>query len=117
MYNFSGKGSQRGRFCLALICTEFFFCNEAPNRTVPIGYAGANVLVAPVRIHLHPKMKAPVRTPWFVGEDGFEPPKSKDSRFTVCPIWPLWNSPGLKPVRQLLAGKTGDILLDLLTLV
>ena len=28
-----------------------------------------------------------------VGEDGFEPPKSRDSRFTVCPIWPLWNSP------------------------
>ncbi len=26
----------------------------------------------------------------FVGADGFEPPKSKDSRFTVCPIWPLW---------------------------
>ncbi len=26
----------------------------------------------------------------FVGGDGFEPPKSKDSRFTVCPIWPLW---------------------------
>ncbi len=28
-----------------------------------------------------------------VGADGFEPPKSKDSRFTVCPIWPLWNTP------------------------
>ena len=28
-----------------------------------------------------------------VGKDGFEPPKSKDSRFTVCPIWPLWNLP------------------------
>ena len=31
----------------------------------------------------------------FVGKDGFEPPKSKDSRFTVCPIWPLWNLPEL----------------------
>ena len=30
---------------------------------------------------------------FFVGKDGFEPPKSKDSRFTVCPIWPLWNLP------------------------
>ena len=29
----------------------------------------------------------------FVGEDGFEPPKVKTSRFTVCPIWPLWYSP------------------------
>ena len=28
-----------------------------------------------------------------VGEDGFEPPKVKTSRFTVCPIWPLWYSP------------------------
>ena len=26
----------------------------------------------------------------FVGSDGFEPPKAKASRFTVCPIWPLW---------------------------
>ena len=30
----------------------------------------------------------------FVGADGFEPPKAKASRFTVCPIWPLWNTPG-----------------------
>ena len=30
---------------------------------------------------------------FFVGADGFEPPKSKDSRFTVCPIWPLWKTP------------------------
>ena len=28
-----------------------------------------------------------------MGADGFEPPKSKDSRFTVCPIWPLWKTP------------------------
>ena len=28
-----------------------------------------------------------------VGTDGFEPPKVKTSRFTVCPIWPLWNMP------------------------
>ncbi len=28
-----------------------------------------------------------------VGEDGFEPPKAYASRFTVCPIWPLWYSP------------------------
>ena len=31
-----------------------------------------------------------------VGKDGFEPPKSKDSRFTVFPIWPLWYLPLLK---------------------
>ena len=30
-----------------------------------------------------------------VGRDGFEPPKVKTSRFTVCPIWPLWYLPGL----------------------
>ncbi len=28
-----------------------------------------------------------------VGKDGFEPPKAYASRFTVCPIWPLWNLP------------------------
>ena len=32
-------------------------------------------------------------TCFLVGADGFEPPKSKDSRFTVCPIWPLWKTP------------------------
>ena len=31
----------------------------------------------------------------FVGKDGFEPPKVKTSRFTVCPIWPLWYLPNL----------------------
>ena len=27
-----------------------------------------------------------------VEEGGFEPPKQLCNRFTVCPIWPLWNS-------------------------
>ena len=31
-----------------------------------------------------------------VGKDGFEPPKSKASRFTVCPIWPLWYLPNFQ---------------------
>ena len=35
-------------------------------------------------------------TCFLVGADGFEPPKSKDSRFTVCPIWPLWKTPIFK---------------------
>ena len=35
---------------------------------------------------------------FLVGKDGFEPPKSKDSRFTVCPIWPLWNLPEMYPL-------------------
>ena len=28
-----------------------------------------------------------------VGREGFEPPKSYDSRFTVYPSWPLWYLP------------------------
>ncbi len=28
-----------------------------------------------------------------VGEDGFGPSKLKSNRFTVCPLWPLGNSP------------------------
>ena len=28
-----------------------------------------------------------------VGSSGFEPLKSKDSGFTVRPIWPLWKLP------------------------
>ena len=31
----------------------------------------------------------------FVGRDGFEPPKAYASRFTVCPIWPLWYLPNI----------------------
>ncbi len=31
-----------------------------------------------------------------VGREGFEPPKSKDSRFTVCPRWPLEYLPNFK---------------------
>ena len=36
-----------------------------------------------------------IRTPTglLVGRDGFEPPKAYASRFTVCPIWPLWYLP------------------------
>jgi hypothetical protein len=30
---------------------------------------------------------------YVVGRSGFEPLKSKDSGFTVRPIWPLWNLP------------------------
>ena len=30
---------------------------------------------------------------FLVGKDGFEPPKAYASRFTVCPIWPLWYLP------------------------
>ena len=32
-----------------------------------------------------------------VGRSGFEPLKSKDSGFTVRPIWPLWNLPDMIP--------------------
>ena len=31
-----------------------------------------------------------------VGEDGFEPSKPIGNRFTVCPLWPLGNSPIMK---------------------
>ena len=30
---------------------------------------------------------------FLVGDGGFGPPKSIDSRFTVCPLWPLGKSP------------------------
>src|ERR1041385_5804743 len=35
-----------------------------------------------------------------VGSGGFEPPKSKDSGFTVRPIWPLWKLPDEKSQRR-----------------
>gem|GEM_PF-4416024 len=36
-----------------------------------------------------------------VGRRGFEPLKSKDSGFTVRPIWPLWNLPLWPALKQL----------------
>ena len=36
-----------------------------------------------------------------VGRGGFEPPKSKDNRFTVCPSWPLWYLPENQFVKEL----------------
>ena len=41
----------------------------------------------------HVQKFASLFAPQFVGRDGFEPPKVKTSRFTVCPIWPLWYLP------------------------
>jgi hypothetical protein len=50
-----------------------------------------------------------------VGSGGFEPPKSKDSGFTVRPIWPLWKLPfGWKPVGYIGAenwSRTSDLLI------
>ncbi len=31
-----------------------------------------------------------------VGRGGFEPPKRKRNRFTVCPLWPLGNLPAIQ---------------------
>ena len=31
-----------------------------------------------------------------MGRGGFEPPKCKHNRFTVCPFWPLRNLPVIK---------------------
>jgi hypothetical protein len=31
-----------------------------------------------------------------VGRAGFEPAKSIDNRFTVCPSWPLWYLPEIR---------------------
>ncbi len=33
---------------------------------------------------------------FLVGEDGFGPSKLKSNRFTVCPLWPLGNSPNYR---------------------
>lgn len=41
-----------------------------------------------------------------VGRAGFEPAKSKDNRFTVCPIWPLWNLPDCCNAERTIGGHT-----------
>src|SRR5690348_13826235 len=47
-------------------------------------------LQQPVRNQTHLFQKSETSN---VGSGGFEPPKSKDSGFTVRPIWPLWKLP------------------------
>ena len=43
--------------------------------------------------HIKVKCKCTLTHVSKVGRGGFEPPKSYDSRFTVCPSWPLWYLP------------------------
>ena len=44
-----------------------------------------------------------------VGRRGFEPLKSKDSGFTVRPVWPLWNLPVQQRARE--GSRTHDLLI------
>ena len=80
----SAAGS--GRRC----CTGAFF---------PAGLFGGSMLfestrLASGKVITKQKLQYPVRILEFlVGAGGFEPPKLKSSRFTVCPHWPLGNTP------------------------
>ena len=59
---------------------------------------------------LFPQHQPPLQE---VGGDGFEPPKSKDNRFTVCPIWPLWKPPLMflaSPKSEPLVGFVRDLI-------
>ncbi len=47
-----------------------------------------------------------------VGRGGFEPPKSKDNRFTVCPSWPLWYLPENQNIKELPCNKDSNYPLD-----
>ena len=48
----------------------------------------------PEKVSTEQKIQYPVRIlDLLVGAGGFEPPKLKSSRFTVCPHWPLGNTP------------------------
>ncbi len=52
-----------------------------------------------------PLARKTLRSAFLVGRDGFEPPKVKTSRFTVCPIWPLWYLPNFMSVGLLQLGE------------
>ena len=50
--------------------------------------------LSPEKVSTKQKIQHPVRMlDLLVGAGGFEPPKLKSSRFTVCPHWPLGNTP------------------------
>ena len=65
----------------------------------PAGLFGGSMLfestrLASRKVITKQKLQYPVRILEFlVGAGGFEPPKLKSSRFTVCPHWPLGNTP------------------------
>ena len=65
----------------------------------PAGLFGGSMLfestrLASGKVITKQKLQYPVRILEFlVGAGGFEPPKLKSSRFTVCPHWPLGNTP------------------------
>ena len=57
-----------------------------------------------VRLSTRPKQKQTIKKMvcfCLVGEGGFGPPKLKSNRFTVCPLWPLGNSPIMELVMGL----------------
>ena len=66
---------------------------------LPAGLFGGSMLfestrLASGKVITKQKLQYPVRILEFlVGAGGFEPPKLKSSRFTVCPHWPLGNTP------------------------
>ena len=43
-----------------------------------------------------------------VGGAGFEPTKSHDNRFTVCPSWPLWYPPLFSTMRNIFLSQWPD---------
>ena len=75
----AAKNSPPGCFCAV-------FCDSAAAvRIRPL---------SPEKVSTKQKIQYPVRIlDLLVGAGGFEPPKLKSSRFTVCPHWPLGNTP------------------------
>ena len=68
-------------------------CFRRRRRLAPLLFESARAFVS----FTHQKNKKLWRNQYarafLVGAGGFEPPKLKSSRFTVCPHWPLGNTP------------------------
>ena len=80
-------------------CLSFDVCQAVVCEHNQIVYENTSFFTLFKRIVYKHKKKdviSHILTCFLVGADGFEPPKSKDSRFTVCPIWPLWKTPIFK---------------------
>ena len=60
---------------------------------LPQKYTVRRLPIRPCSMLSHLTQAPATPTGVVVGRDGFEPPKACASRFTVCPIWPLWYLP------------------------
>ena len=68
-------------------------CFRRRRRSAPLLFESTRAFVSFTRQQNKKLQRNQYARAFLVGAGGFEPPKLKSSRFTVCPHWPLGNTP------------------------